>query len=306
MKAKEIENIQKAHDNAKREALLRIKECRTDIIHKNDAITKLKNQMVKMQGILRKNGLVSESSDAQNNSGNFQTMIESLKQAYQEREDKIKSLAAQVTRLQSMPRLEKKRGSSIFDTPGIQEDEELATEEAAFNFNPIFSDLTEVSNDTINQTTITFNSRRNSSMVPPSISGRRGSMMREKRASISLRGLQSTKKESLVDLPLAEIKQTVQEKLIEITDKYEHIISNEKNNHALQVQAELESMEQDEELYKVKFRNELSFSTKNLTGNKAFQKYSIELLDNIQGLFPIRIHPTKVSSYTQCDLDDLE
>ena len=67
--------------------------------------------MAKMQVILRKNNLVSEHSNSQNNSGNMKTMIESLQQSIQQKEDTIKSLLLQITRLQSTQKIE--RGAVI-------------------------------------------------------------------------------------------------------------------------------------------------------------------------------------------------
>ena len=150
-------------------------------------------------------------------------------------------------------------------------------------------------------------SRRSSSIKPLSDSVTKGSMVREKRASISLRGLQSLKRESFQydSSPVVEIKQTLQDRLMEITEKYVKIISSEKSRHEAQVGEIMMRIKEDEEIGMMNFNEEMSFSKKRLPENKTFQKYSLELLNNIQGIFPIRIHPSKVSSYTQCNLDQV-
>jgi hypothetical protein len=132
-------------------------------------------------------------------------------------------------------------------------------------------------------------------------------MLREKRASISLKGFPSTKKESIQSLPLPaiEIKQTVEERIFEITEKYESIISTEQSRHNAEVDEMMKLIEENDAIGFLCFKNDFSFSKKRISENRTFQKSSLELLDSIQGLFPMRIHPSKVSSYTQCELDDI-
>lgn len=318
MKENELKDMKDDHDMALNQANEKIKGVRLDIIRKKDGITKLNGQIRKMQVILRRNNLVSENADSQNKTGNTKTMIESLQRKLEQKEETIKSLMADITRLQSTPQNDRRR--TLGNSLDIEEDAVPLEEESSFDLSAILPDfIVRVPNNHLDGLTpsrgASFSQskpgsfRRGSSFLGPreSNANRRGSVLKEKRASISLKGFPSSKKESIQGLPLPviEIKQTVEERLLEITEKYENIISEEQSRHNAEVNEIMELITENDAIGFLCFKNDMSFSNKRFSENRTFQKNSLELLNSIQGLFPIRIHPSKVSSYTQCELDDI-
>jgi hypothetical protein len=301
----------------------KIKQCRLDIIHKNDGISKLKGQIKKMQFIMRQNNLVTDNANSHNNT---KTMIESLQQKLVQREESINSLIKQIMRIQSMSPKDRKRSSSFMGPSlGIVEDEsEPIMAEESFDLNAflpdVVGDLTRAATDNTEDGVAqsrktsfaqirkgsTLRSSFMGSFVRESNAGRRGSMLREKRASISLKGLASTKRPSIESdpLPEIEIKKTLEERVLEITEKYEKIISIEQSRHNAEISEIMEQINENDAFGSLEFKDDFKFSKKRLSENRTFQKASLELLDTVQQLFPTRIHPSKVSSYTQCELDD--
>ena len=309
--------IQKSHEDALKEIQYKIKSCRFEIIHKKDQINNINTKISKMDAIIRKHIVSSESNEMQNNSGKITTMIESYQNDIEQKSKRIWALKSQLSKLQAMPRSDKRRQNSILSQSTIKEDGEFSRVDSNQIINMVMETDLEQSN-TIDQTTMkgvnqtsslisasgrrmsTFNNRT-------SISDRKGSIMREKRASISLKGLQTFNRPS-IDIPHQSEKekpQTLEERLTQVKDKYENIILLETSAHQENIKLEIESLKEAESLYVKNFTKEMNFSTKKLSDSKTFQKYSIELLNSIQGLFPLRINSDKISTYTQCDLDDV-
>lgn len=291
----EIKRLQNVHDHTVKDLKSRSSQLELEIVHKKDGIVKLKSQMTRMQVILRKNNLALDTSL----SGNMKTVIESLQQTILQKEEKIKALISQISRLQTMPVAERSRLPILMVS--VDEDEVLQKSDFDVGYVlPDFMDFARINND---RPLLGSSTSRRVSTVKHLLPG---STVREKRASISLKGMQSMKRESTHDCPLPAItiKETLQDKLLKITEKFEMIISAEKSKHDAEIKVIMNRIQEQEEIGMMNFNEELEFSKKRLPENRHFQKYSFEMLKTIQGLFPIRIPSSKVSSYTQCNLDD--